>query len=55
MHGVAWNLRSRGMQVEIGNLQPGEAVKLSFRLPRSGIAIDDVGVVAWTKERRQGI
>lgn len=55
MQGVTWNLSSGGMQVEIGNLQPGAAVKLSFRLSRSGIAIDAAGVVAWTKEQRQGI
>ena len=43
------------MQVEIGNLQPGDSVKLSFRLPQSGVAIDVVGVVVWAKEQRQGI
>lgn len=55
MQGVTWNLSSGGVQVEIGNLQPGETVKLSFRLPRSGIVIDVFGVVAWTKDQRQGI
>jgi hypothetical protein len=43
------------MQVEVGDLKPGEAVKVSFRLPQSGVAIDAVGVVVWTKEQRQGI
>jgi hypothetical protein len=43
------------MQVEVGNLQPGDSVKVSFRLPQSGVMIDAVGVVAWTKEQRQGI
>jgi CheY-like chemotaxis protein len=55
MQGVTWNLSSGGVQVEIGNLQQGETVKLSFRLPRSGIVIDAFGVVAWTKDQRQGI
>ena len=55
MQGVTWNLSSGGVQVEIGNLQQGETVKLSFRLPRSGIVIDAFGVVAWTKGQRQGI
>jgi CheY-like chemotaxis protein len=55
MQGVSWNLSSGGIQVEIGNLQPGDSVELSFRLPRSGIAIDAVGVVAWVKEQRQGV
>jgi CheY-like chemotaxis protein len=55
MQGVTWNLSSGGVQVEIGNLQQGETVKLSFRLPRSGIVIDAFGVVAWSKDQRQGI
>jgi CheY-like chemotaxis protein len=55
MQGVSWNLSSGGIQVEIGNLQPGDSVKLSFKLPQSGIAIDVVGVVVWANEQRQGI
>jgi CheY-like chemotaxis protein len=55
MRGDTWNLSSGGIQVEIGNLQPGDSVKLSFRLPMSGITIDAVGVVVWAKEQRQGI
>jgi c-di-GMP-binding flagellar brake protein YcgR len=43
------------MQVEVGDLKPGDSVKASFRLPQSGVAIDAVGVVVWTKEQRQGI
>jgi hypothetical protein len=43
------------MQVEVDNLQPGDSVKVSFRLPQSGAMIDAVGVVVWTKEQRQGI
>ena len=55
MRGDTWNLSSGGIQVEIGNLRPGDSVKLSFRLPQSGITIDAVGVVVWAKEQRQGI
>jgi len=55
MQGVTWNLSSGGIQVEVGNPRLGEAVKLSFRLPRSGIEIDALGIVAWTKDERQGI
>src|SRR5258706_315540 len=35
LHGVTWNLSQSGMQVEVGNLQPKDAVRLSFRLPVS--------------------
>jgi len=55
MQGVVWNLSSGGIQVEIGNLQPGDSVKLSFRLPRSGIGVETVGVVVWAKGQRQGV
>ncbi len=55
MRGVSWNLSQGGVQVEVGNLQPGDAVRLSFRLPWSGVAVDAFGVVAWAKEQRQGI
>lgn len=55
MQGVIWNLSSGGIQVEIGSLQPADPVKLSFRLPQSGIVIDTIGVVVWVKEQRQGI
>ena len=55
MQGVVWNLSSGGIQVEIGSLQPADSVKLSFRLPQSGIVIDAVGTVVWAKEQRQGI
>jgi len=55
MQGVSWNLSSGGMQIEIGNLQPGDSVKLAFRLPSSGIEIDLVGVVVWARGHRQGI
>ena len=55
MKGVTWNLSSGGIQVELDRLQARDTVKLSFRLPQSGIAIDLVGVVVWVKEQRQGI
>jgi CheY-like chemotaxis protein len=55
MQGITWNLSSGGMQVDIGSLQPGDSVKLSIRLPSSGIEIDLVGEVVWAKEHRQGI
>ncbi|HEV3208392.1 MAG TPA: response regulator [Terriglobales bacterium] len=55
LQGDTWNLSSGGIQVEIGNLQPGDSVKLSFRLPQSGLTIDAVGVVVWVKQQRQGI
>jgi hypothetical protein len=43
------------MQVEVGNLQPKDTVRLSFRLPVSGLALEAAGTVVWTKETRQGI
>jgi hypothetical protein len=55
MRGVSWNLGEGGMQVEVSGLQPKEAVRLSFRLPTSGLAIDAVGVVIWGDEKRHGI
>ena len=55
MRGMSWNLSQGGIQVEVGNLQPGDTVRLSFRLPWSGVAVDASGVVAWAKEQRQGI
>ena len=55
MQGDTWNLSAGGMQIEVGNLQAGDSVRISFRLPQSGIPIEAVGVVVWTKEHRQGI
>jgi hypothetical protein len=43
------------MQVEVGNLQPKDEVRLSFRLPASGVSLEAAGTVVWTKETRQGI
>ena len=55
MRGVTWNLSQGGIQVEVGDLQPGTAVRLSFRLPVSGMAINADGMVVWADNRRQGI
>jgi CheY-like chemotaxis protein len=53
--GVTWNLSQGGMQVEAGGLQPRDTVRVSFRLPVSGVSLEAVGTVVWTKENRQGI
>jgi len=52
---VTWNLSQSGMQVEVGNLHPKDTVRLSFRLPVSGLSLEAAGTVVWTKETRQGI
>jgi CheY-like chemotaxis protein len=53
--GVTWNLSQGGIQVEAGHLTSGDKVRLSFRLPTSGITIDAYGTVVWGKKARQGI
>jgi CheY-like chemotaxis protein len=55
IRGVTWNLSQGGMQVEAGGLQPRDTVRVSFRLPVSGVSLEAVGTVVWTKENRQGI
>jgi CheY-like chemotaxis protein len=55
VHGVTWNLSQGGMQVDVGQLTPGETVRLSFRLPSSSASIDSIGSVVWVNEKRQGI
>jgi CheY-like chemotaxis protein len=55
IRGVTWNLSQGGMQVEAGGLQPGDTVRVSFRLPVSGVSLEAVGTVVWTTENRQGI
>jgi CheY-like chemotaxis protein len=55
LRGVTWNLSQSGMQVEVGNLQPKDTVRVSFRLPVSGVSLEAAGTVVWTKETRQGI
>jgi len=53
--GVIWNLSQGGMQVEVGGLQLKDAVRLSFRLPVSGVAIEAAGTVVWGDQKRHGI
>jgi CheY-like chemotaxis protein len=53
--GVIWNLSQGGMQVEVGGLQLKDAVRLSFRLPVSGTAIEAAGTVVWGDQKRHGI
>jgi CheY-like chemotaxis protein len=55
MRGVSWNLSQGGMQVEVGGLRAKDEVKVLFRLPVSGEALEPAGVVVWVKEERQGI
>jgi CheY-like chemotaxis protein len=55
IRGVTWNLSQGGMQVEAGGLQSGDTVRVSFRLPVSGVSLEAVGTVVWIKENRQGI
>jgi CheY-like chemotaxis protein len=55
VRGVSWNLSQGGMQVEVGDLKPKDAVRLSFQLPVSGVVIDVTGVVVWGNANRQGI
>jgi CheY-like chemotaxis protein len=53
--GVTWNLSEGGMQVEADGLKAGHNVRVSFRLPSSGIVIDATCAVVWVGESRQGI
>ena len=53
--GRTWNLSQGGIQVEAGHLSPGDKVRVSFRLPSSGVEIDIHGTVKWGNEARQGI
>jgi CheY-like chemotaxis protein len=55
LRGMTWNLSQGGVQVEVGDLQPEDAVRLSFRLPVSGVSLEVAGTVVWAKEYRQGI
>jgi CheY-like chemotaxis protein len=55
IRGMTWNLSQGGMQVEASDLQSKDRVRLSFRLPVSGVSIDAMGTVAWGDENRQGI
>jgi CheY-like chemotaxis protein len=53
--GRTWNLSVGGIQVEVGNLTPGDTVRVSFRLPSSTTLIESMGRVVWTNNDRQGI
>lgn len=55
VRGASWNLSQGGMQVEVSGLKPKDAVRVSFKLPVSGVVIDASGIVVWAKETRQGI
>ncbi|MGA7514073.1 MAG: response regulator [Candidatus Sulfotelmatobacter sp.] len=55
VRGTSWNLSQGGMQVEVGGLKPKDAVRLSLKLPVSGVVIDAAGIVVWAKESRQGL
>jgi CheY-like chemotaxis protein len=55
LRGLTWNLSQGGMQVEADGLEPKDTVRVSFRLPVSGVLLDAVGTVIWAKETRQGI
>jgi len=55
LQGVTWNLSSGGVQVEVGGLQVGKSVEISFQLPGSGVEIKVIGVVVWAKAQREGI
>jgi CheY-like chemotaxis protein len=55
LRGMTWNLSRGGIQVDVGNVKPGEMVRLSFRLPVSNTRIEAFGVVVWSSETRQGI
>jgi len=55
VRGTSWNLSQGGMQVEVSGLKPKDSVRVSFKLPVSGVIIDAAGVVVWGKESRQGI
>ena len=53
--GVTWNLSQGGIQVEVGQLRPKDTVRVSLRLPVSGVLIEAAGTVVWGDEKRQGI
>lgn len=55
MSGVSWNLSQGGIQVDMGGLQAKDAVRISFRLPITGVAIEADGRVVWGDQKRQGI
>jgi CheY-like chemotaxis protein len=55
LRGITWNLSQGGISIDVGNIKPGESVRLSFRLPSSNTLIDATAIVVWTGENRQGL
>jgi CheY-like chemotaxis protein len=55
LSGVAWNLSHGGMQIDVGQLKPGDSVRLAFRLPTCAALVETTGRVVWVTEKRQGI
>lgn len=55
VRGRTWNLSHGGLQVEARDLNPGDSVRLSFRLPSSTLRIEASGNVIWNRANRQGI
>jgi CheY-like chemotaxis protein len=55
MSGVTWNLSQGGIQVEVDGMRINDVVRLSFRLPISGSAIEADGTVVWGDPKKQGI
>jgi CheY-like chemotaxis protein len=54
-NGITWNISHGGMQVEVGGLEVGDTVQLSFTLPQPRVRIEGAGMVVWAKGERQGI
>jgi CheY-like chemotaxis protein len=55
IRGRTWNLSQGGMQTEAAGLRAKDTVRVSFRLPVSGVSIEAAGTVVWASETRQGI
>jgi DNA-binding response OmpR family regulator len=55
LRGFTWNLSQGGISIDVGQLKAGQSVRLSFRLPASGILIDATANVVWIGENRQGL
>jgi CheY-like chemotaxis protein len=53
--GRSWNISQGGMQLEVESLRMNDEIRLSFKLPNSGVQIDALGIVVWAKDDRQGI
>jgi CheY-like chemotaxis protein len=55
LNGRSWNISQGGMKVEVDDLRANDAVRVSLKLPKSGLMIDALGLVVWVKDGRQGI